>query len=138
MDMNQLVGNEPGLALYYPLDEGSGGTAFDRTANHYDGILTSIGVGDQPAWVADPGPGPGRVVATFTSGDPVARPSDFTVTIDWGDGHRSTGVVAPDGRGGFYVTGSNTYAARRRYTVIVEITDKFGNMAMVESTAEVV
>jgi hypothetical protein len=137
-DMNQLTGNEPGLALYYPLDEGGGSTAFDRTANHYDGTLTSIGAGDQPAWVADPGPGPGRVVATFTSGDPAAKPSDFTVMIDWGDGHTSAGTVAANGRGGFTVSGSNTYAARGRYTVTVEITDKFGNLAMAESTAKVV
>src|SRR5262249_52504639 len=124
-DMNQLTGNEPGLVLYYPLDEGSGKTAFDRTANHYDGTLTSIGAGDQPGWLADPGPGPGRVLATFTSGDPAAKPGDFTVTIHWGDGGQSTGVVTSDGRGGFYITGSHTYKARRSSTVTVEITDKF-------------
>jgi hypothetical protein len=137
MDMTQLTGNEPGLVLYYALDEGSGSTAFDRTANHYDGTLTSIGAGDQPAWAADPGPGPGRVVATFTSGDPAAQPSDFTVTIDWGDGHTSAGIVAPDGRGGFNVSGSNTYAAPGTYTITVTVMDAFGNLAMAESTAEV-
>jgi Concanavalin A-like lectin/glucanases superfamily len=138
MDMNELTGNEDGLVLYYPMDEAGGSTVFDRTANHYDATLTSTSAGDQPAWVADAGPGPGRAVATFTSGDPAARPSDFTVMIDWGDGHHSPGTVAPNGRGGFTVSGSNTYAKRGKYTVTVEIIDKFGNMAMVESMAEVV
>jgi hypothetical protein len=136
-DMNQLTGNETGLALYYPLDEGSGNTAFDRTANHYDGALTSIGAGDQPAWVADPGPGPGRVVATFTSGDPAARSGDFTVVIFWGDSHLSIGIVTPDGRGGFNVSGSNAYAAPGTYTITVMIMDKFGNLATAQSTAQV-
>src|SRR5262249_32146638 len=77
MDMNELTGNEPGLVLYYALDEGSGNTAFDRTANHYNGTLTSIGAEDQPAWVADPGPGPRRVVASFRGGDPSLVASDF-------------------------------------------------------------
>src|SRR5262249_14209664 len=53
-DMNELTGDEPGLVLYYPLDEAGGNTAFDRTANRYDGTLTSTAAGDQPAWVADP------------------------------------------------------------------------------------
>src|SRR5262249_1025561 len=137
MDMNELTGNEPGLVLYYPIDEGSGSTAFDSTANHYDGTLTSTSAGDQPAWVADPGPGPGRVVATFTSGHPAAEPSDFAVMIDWGDGQQSSGTVTPDGRGGFNVSGSNTYAEPRTYTITVEITDRFGNMATAQSTADV-
>jgi hypothetical protein len=48
-DMNQVTGNEPGLVLDYPLDEGQGNTAYDRTANHYNGTLTSTAAGDQPA-----------------------------------------------------------------------------------------
>src|SRR5262249_36462141 len=130
-------GDEPGLVLYYPLDEAGGTTAFDRTANHYDGTLTSTMAGDQPAWVADPGPGPGRVVASFTSGNPAALPSDFTATIDWGDGHSSAGTVTRDGRGGFNVSGSNTYAAPGTFTVTVAVTDAFGGTGMAQSTARV-
>jgi hypothetical protein len=137
MDMNQLTGDEPGLVAYYALDEASGNTAFDRTANHYDATLTSTGTGDQPTWVADAGAGPGRVVASFTSPDPAARASDFTATIEWGDGNTSDGTVTPDGRGGFNVSGSNTYAAPGSYAITVTITDRFQNMATAQSMAEV-
>jgi hypothetical protein len=137
MDMNELTGNEPGLVLYYPMDEAAGGTAFDRTANHYDGTLTSTGAGDQAAWVMDAGPGSGRVLATFTSGDSSATAGNFTAMIDWGDGHMSSGTVTPNGQGGFNVSGSNTYAEPGTYTITVEVTDRFGNMATAQSTADV-
>jgi hypothetical protein len=137
MDMNQLTGDEPGLVAYYPLDEASGSTAFDRTANHYDATLTSTGTGDQPAWVADAGPGPGRVVASFTSADPAARPSDFTVMIDWGDGHSSAGIVTVNGQGGFNVSGSNIYLAPGTYTITVTVTDTFGGIGTGHGTANV-
>jgi hypothetical protein len=136
-DMTQLTGNEPGLAAYYPVDEASGNTAFDRTANHYNATLTSTLAGDQPAWVADPGPGPGRNVATFTSGDQSATASSFTATITWGDGHTSPGTVAPDGRGGFTVSGSNTYDQPGTYPTTVTVTDAFGGTGMGQGTATV-
>src|SRR5262249_15818698 len=137
MDMNQLTGSEPGLVLYYPLDEASGNTAFDRTANHYNGMLTSTMAGDQPAWVAAAGPGPGRVVAGFTSANSAAQVSDFTVMIDWGDGHTSAGTVTVNGHGGFNVSGSNTYVAPGTYTITVTVTDAFGDSGMTQSTAQV-
>jgi hypothetical protein len=137
MDMNQLTGAAPGLVLYYPLDEGSGNTAFDRTAGHYNGTLTSTMAGDQPAWVADAGPGPGRVVATFTSADSSATASSFTAQITWGDGHQSAGTIAPNGLGGYSVSGSNTYAEEGSYPVRVTVTDAFGSMGMAQGTANV-
>src|SRR5262249_18802758 len=126
MDMNELTGKEPGLRAYYPMDEASGNLAFDRTANGFHATLTSTMPGDQPAWVADPGGGPGRAVATFTTGDPAAQPSDFTATITWGDGQRSAGTITSNGRGGFNVTGSNRYAAADTYTILVEVRDALG------------
>jgi hypothetical protein len=137
MDMNQLTGNEPGLVLYYPMDEAAGSTAFDGTANHYDGTLTSTSAGDRAAWVADPGPGPGRAVATFTSSDPSATASTFTATIDWGDGHHSAGTIAPNGRGGFSVSGRNTYATPGTYSINVVVTDATGGSGTGQGTANV-
>src|SRR5262249_54130559 len=43
------------------------------------------------------------IVAMFTGSNPLAKPSDFTVTITWGDGSTSAGTVASDGKGGFTV-----------------------------------
>jgi hypothetical protein len=50
------------------------------------------------------------VVATFTDDGKVnPTPSDYTATINWGDGTSSAGTVASDGQGGFTVSGSHVY-----------------------------
>jgi hypothetical protein len=136
-DMNQVTGNEPGLVLYYPLDEGQGTTAYDRTASHYNGTLLSTIPGDQPAWIADPGPGSGRVVATFRSANPSATAANFTATITWGDSHQSAGTITPNGQGGFNVSGSNTYAQPGIYPITVLVTDAFNSMGTDHGTANV-
>jgi hypothetical protein len=49
------------------------------------------------------------LVASFNLGDiEGSKPSDFSATINWGDGHTSTGNVTAGGPG-FEVFGSNTY-----------------------------
>jgi hypothetical protein len=50
-------------------------------------------------------------VAGFTDTDTSSAAGDFTATIDWGDGTRSTGTIAADSSGGFTVTGTHTYSA---------------------------
>jgi hypothetical protein len=47
-----LTGGQTGLVGYWPFTEGSGGTAFDHTANHDDGSLGDLVPADQPAWVS--------------------------------------------------------------------------------------
>jgi hypothetical protein len=47
-----LTGSEPGLVGDWPLDEGTGTTAFDQTANHNDGVLGAGNASQMPAWVA--------------------------------------------------------------------------------------
>jgi hypothetical protein len=49
-------------------------------------------------------------VATFTDVRTGAAVSDFSATIDWGDGTTTTGTVVADPNGGFDVTGTHTYA----------------------------
>ncbi len=136
-DMNQVTGTEPGLVLDYPLDEGGGNTAFDRTANRYNGTLLSTVAGDQPAWTTDPGPGSGRVVATFTSDNPSATAANFTAQITWGDGHQSAGTITPNGQGGFNVSGTNIYAMPGTYPITVVVTDAFNGMGTGHGTANV-
>jgi hypothetical protein len=50
-------------------------------------------------------------VATFTDATPGATASQFTVTIDWGDGTNSAGSVSAGPGGEFTVTGTHTYEA---------------------------
>jgi photosystem II stability/assembly factor-like uncharacterized protein len=49
-------------------------------------------------------------VASFTVNDPAAQASDFTASVDWGDGTTTTGTVAANSSSGFTVDGTHTYA----------------------------
>ncbi len=49
-------------------------------------------------------------VATFTDANPLALPSDFTATIDWGDG-QSAGTIVEDSNNVFHVEGSHIYSS---------------------------
>ncbi len=51
-----LVGNEAGLAGYWKLDEGSGTTTADATANGNTGTLGAGVAANQPAWSVAPSP----------------------------------------------------------------------------------
>ncbi len=76
-------------------------------------------------------------VATFTEAVPDTVASDYTATIDWGDGTSTTaGTVGASG-GGFAVSGSHTYANGGTYTTSVTITDVQGATATATSTANV-
>jgi hypothetical protein len=74
-------------------------------------------------------------VATFTDADPNGRASNYTATINWGDGHASTGTIVPGPGRTFLVTGSNTYAEEGSYPVKVTIMDELGARATATSTA---
>src|SRR5262249_12560643 len=64
------------------------------------------------------------VVATFTDTDLVTPSSDFSATIDWGDGTGLTaGTVGVLGAGNFSVSGSHVYSAVGNQTVHVTLTD---------------
>jgi hypothetical protein len=67
-------------------------------------------------------------VATFRDLNIGADDTDFTATIDWGDGTTSAGTVAAvEGQpGSFTVTGSHTYASAGVYTVVTTINDVGG------------
>lgn len=61
-------------------------------------------------------------VATFSNTDPNIPYSDFTATIEWGDGSTSSGIVGPD----FSVKGSHTYVKFGSYTLKVSVTVQGG------------
>jgi hypothetical protein len=78
------------------------------------------------------------IVATFTDADPNSTVFDYTVTIDWGDGHTSFGIVSANPGGGFNVTGTNTYTEPGPYPVGIVITnDMDGRTAAAHSRAVV-
>jgi hypothetical protein len=77
------------------------------------------------------------VLATFTDADPAGAVSDYTATIVWGDGSTSPAVVTANRRGGFDVSGANTYAAAGAYTFSVQIADAGGQTVLAPGTAQV-
>jgi phospholipase C len=78
------------------------------------------------------------VIAAFRDPGSDGTVNDYSATITWGDGQSATGNIQADGKGGFNVVGSNTYAATGNYTVTVAIADAGGSTASVDSTANVV
>ena len=75
-------------------------------------------------------------VATFTDANPNAAVGDFTATINWGDGHTSTGAVT-ENNGVFSVAGTHTYAAVGNDPISVTIADVGGSTATATNTATV-
>jgi hypothetical protein len=47
--------------------------------------------------------------------------SDYTATIDWGDGKRTTGRITPNAQGGFNVSGRHTFARAGRRAITVSL-----------------
>ncbi len=76
-------------------------------------------------------------VATFTDADPAGTPSDYTATIDWGDGSTSAGTIIDVPSGGFAVDGSYTYANVGTYSTSITIKDVGGSTATATSSANV-
>jgi len=69
------------------------------------------------------------LTATFTdAASPSGTLSDFSASIDWGDGTSTAGTIT--GAGGSYsVSGSHTYASTGSFTITTTITDVGGKMA---------
>jgi len=63
-------------------------------------------------------------VATFNDTDSTAAPSNFTSSINWGDGSSPTaGTITEDASDLFHVTGTHTYAQPGSFPVTVTIKD---------------
>jgi N-acetylneuraminic acid mutarotase len=76
-------------------------------------------------------------VASFTDADPNGTASDYTATINWGDGSPvSSGTIGASGST-FAVSGSHTYAEEGTYTVSVTIRDQGGSAVTIMSTATI-
>ena len=75
-------------------------------------------------------------VATFTDDNPGAPVSDFTATINWGDGATTSGTVT-DPAVTFNVTGSHTYTKTGTFTIKVSIKDDGGSTASASDTVTI-
>ncbi len=67
-------------------------------------------------------------VATFTDDDPKGALSDYTASINWGDGHASSGSIT-DAPATFSVAGGHVYSKNGTFKVTVRIKDKGGSSA---------
>jgi hypothetical protein len=76
-------------------------------------------------------------VATFT--DTYAHPltTDYTATLNWADGHISTGTVATNPGGGFKITGSNTYSQAGTFALTILLTNIRGAAATIVNPVSV-
>ena len=63
-------------------------------------------------------------VASFSDPDTTDGASDYTASIDWGDGATTSGTTVDDGGGAFHVTGTHTYAEEGSKPVSVTVQDK--------------
>jgi hypothetical protein len=76
-------------------------------------------------------------VATFTDTFFGAQPSDYTVTLNWADGHSTTGTVATNPTGGFKITGSNTYAQAGTFPLTISLQNIRGASALLVNPVSV-
>ena len=119
-------------AVSYVNDCGSHKVAFQ--AKVADAALSAAGVPVS----ATAGVQFNATVATFADADPAGVVSDYTATINWGDGAISAGGVSAASGGGFAVAGSHTYASPGAYRTSVTITDVGGATATATGSANVV
>ncbi len=72
-------------------------------------------------------------VATFTDGNPTAPLSDFTASIDWGDGTTSGGSITSPGT----VSGTHAYTSHGTYSIKVTVNDVGGSTGSATDTVDV-
>jgi hypothetical protein len=103
----------------------------------WDKPITAVGghsfTGTEPAAISAP-------VATFTDPNPSAQASEYSASVNWGDGTPATaGTVSGPTGGPFTVSGSHTYGDEGSYPVTVTITDTDNpaNSATANDTATV-
>lgn len=127
-------GNYPVTVDIVSMPGGGGGQgstlSINATANVADAPLTvnavPLAVTEQAAFTS--------AVATFTDANPSAPLSDYSATVNWGDGSSSAGTIRPSGQGYDTVIASHTYAQDVSYNVTVNVSDVGGSQASATSS----
>jgi hypothetical protein len=107
------------------LDKGGSGSTATTMAVVRDANVTAAGVAPITSVEAAPF---GGVVATFNDANPFAQAGEYTVSIAWGDGQSSAGIVSGSAAG-FQVSGQHLYAETGSYMIGVTIRDPGGSIA---------
>ena len=76
-------------------------------------------------------------VAVLTDLDPHASAGLYKATINWGNGQTSAGTITPDGKGGFLISGSHTYATPGLHLYNVTVNDRGGSSTTTQGTIHV-
>jgi streptogramin lyase len=66
-----------------------------------------------------------------------ADPNSSSVTINWGDGHVSSGAIVANNQGGFDVRGANTYVQAGAFSITATILDAQGHTTSIHSTVDI-
>ena len=77
------------------------------------------------------------IVGHLADDDTTAVASDYSVSLNWGDGQISAGSVAAAPGGGFDITGTHTYATLGSDTVALSVTKVNGRTGSATATATV-
>ncbi|HEX4110806.1 MAG TPA: hypothetical protein VHX88_21935 [Solirubrobacteraceae bacterium] len=120
------AGNETVSVTVTPPAPG-GASSASTTATVADTPINAVAGAARSATVGQPLT---AVLATFTDSNAYATVSDFTATVNWGDGsapHPAT-VSAVSG-GGFQVTGSHTFSAVGNDVATITVADQAGTLS---------
>ena len=109
----------------------NGDGKIDLVANSFNTSIASVFISNATPIAATEGTAinANTVLMHFTDPNGAAVAADFpTVSIDWGDGHTSSGTVVANINGGFDVIGGHTYDHAGKKTVITTVTGAGGGV----------
>lgn len=134
-EIGDLTEQNLGTLQGYTLQQEFSNRQFAVTGNGAFLLQTSIYSGTAAA--APAGASASLTVAHIADRDPYASPTDYTATINWGDGQSSAGSVVASPAGGWDVRGVHAFGSAGTYTAQVSVQEGAGPAVVVTSTVAV-